>query len=694
MTVSVESIYILMVTFHSESSFLMQRAAVLFFSLVCLIIAGCYGGGGSSTSQPVATSVQISPAPATVEQGKFITLTASVLDQNGNVISGATFKWSTSNANVVDVTTNSGGVCGGTWDSETAPTVCQPKTPGSATITATSGTLSGTATVTVFPHVSRVEVSAAPDVCVSQGKTMQMTATAFDATNTPIAGVTNANFSWGIGNASIGTIDANGLVTGKQPGATTVVAGLTTTIGLPQTVVTCPPKTITLATNDTPPATAATINSGESKAMTATVTDIKGNPITDISLTFTSGNPGVAASNKTGTLTDNVLGSVPGVTTVVASCTPLGCNSGANETYYSNPVTITVAAASVPKVVVTGSTAGSVIVITGSTPAAPIALPQINGATPKPNSILSALDGGAVYIGTDLGLLRFDTNTNTFLSSIPTPTPAFVLAVAVNNSTVLCSDLAGTVYAVDSLTGTVKAFLEPNVTAAAFSVDSVKALLASSSSLLVFDNIGKQVLDTGAPAASAVVFSPQGSAALASNSGTGNFLANCNYQTISSPGTVGTLLARPNTADRLWGADGSNIYEVNIGGSFDPQSSAGTIDCRPGLTATPVAHAAAGGTPVQLIATPNGQSAFAISATTVTGVNAGGAASAVTLTGGGNPLSGGSTPDSASVLVSTDAGVIHRIDVATKADVEQIPVALTQPGGAAAVPNLIAVRAK
>ena len=674
----------------------MQRAAVLYFSVVCLVclaIAGC-GGGGSKTSTPVATSIAITPNPATIEQGRFLPLTATVLDQNGNVMSGASFKWSSSNTAVVDVTTNSGAVCGGKWDSETAPTVCTAGPTGSAVITATSGSLSGTITVNVVQKVSRVEVQVAPDVCVSQGKTMQMTATAFDANNVAIPGLTAGNFSWGIGNTTVGTIDANGLVTGKQPGSTTVVAALAQTTGLPQPVVTCPPKTITLATNDTPPATTATLNSGESKAMTATVTDIKGNPITDISLTFTSGNPGVAASNKTGTLTNSVLGSVPGVTTVVASCTPLGCNSGVNETYYSNPVTITVASASVPKVVVTGSTAGSVIVITGSTPAAPIALPQINGVTPKPNSILSALDGGAVYIGTDLGLLRFDTNTNTFLSSIPTSSPAHVLAVSVSNNTVICSDLAGTVYAIDSLSGVVRAFLEPNVTAAAFSVDSVKALLASSSGLLVFDNIGKQIFATGAPAASAVVFSPQGSAALSSSSGTGNFLANCDYQTISSPGTVGTLLARPNTPNRLWGADSSNIYEVNIGGSFDPQSSASTIDCRPGLTATPVAHGISGGSPVQLIATPNGQSAFTISATTVNGVTAGGSASAVALTGGGNPLSGGSTPDSASVLVSTDAGVIHRIDVATKTDVEQIPVALTQPGGAAAVPNLIAVRAK
>src|SRR6185369_14138204 len=73
---TVSSIYTGLHTF-TESSSLMQRRAVLVFSLmflVCLVIAGC-GGGSSSSNQQVATSIVIAPSPANVEQGRVLPLT-------------------------------------------------------------------------------------------------------------------------------------------------------------------------------------------------------------------------------------------------------------------------------------------------------------------------------------------------------------------------------------------------------------------------------------------------------------------------------------------------------------------------------------------------------------------------------------------------------------------------------------------
>src|SRR4051812_39618243 len=152
----------------------MQRLAVFCFALVlCLLaLAGC-GGGGKKTAVSTPTTLTITPASLSIESGKFATLAATVKDQNGNTLTGQTVTWSTSNSAVVDVTPTTGAVCGGKWNSTTAPTVCNTGPLGFADITATSGTLSAKITVTVFPHVSRVVVAPMTAVCVSQGQTLQ-----------------------------------------------------------------------------------------------------------------------------------------------------------------------------------------------------------------------------------------------------------------------------------------------------------------------------------------------------------------------------------------------------------------------------------------------------------------------------------------------------------------------------------------
>src|SRR4051812_32919134 len=287
----------------------MQRLAVFCFALVlCLLaLAGC-GGGGKKAAVSTPTTLTITPASLSIESGKFATLAATIKDQNGNTLTGQTVTWSTSNSGVADVTPSTAAVCGGKWNSTTTPTVCNPGTLGAADITATSGTLTAKITVTVFPHVARVEVAPMTDVCVSQTKTIQFTAQAFDAAGAVIPSVTNSSFSWTIDNASIATIDANGLVTGVRPGLAHVNAVLTNAFGIPVNVVTCPPQSIVLGTQGvTPLQTAFTVNSGQTQVIAATVTDIKGNPITDLDLTFSSTHSGTAPVTRSATLAANVL---------------------------------------------------------------------------------------------------------------------------------------------------------------------------------------------------------------------------------------------------------------------------------------------------------------------------------------------------------------------------------------------------
>jgi hypothetical protein len=91
---------------------------------------------------PVAT-VLVAPAQATVDAGSLLTLTATTLDAAGNVVSGRTVTWTTSDWRMVYLMSgsNSGEVCG---------------VAGSATITATSEGKSGTALITVTGSIPSV----------------------------------------------------------------------------------------------------------------------------------------------------------------------------------------------------------------------------------------------------------------------------------------------------------------------------------------------------------------------------------------------------------------------------------------------------------------------------------------------------------------------------------------------------------
>lgn len=83
---------------------------------------------------PVVTTVTVAPPSASIVAGTTTTLQATVKDQNGNVLSGQTVTWTTSNA--AAATVSSSGVVSGV-------------AAGLATITATSSGKTGTSAITV-----------------------------------------------------------------------------------------------------------------------------------------------------------------------------------------------------------------------------------------------------------------------------------------------------------------------------------------------------------------------------------------------------------------------------------------------------------------------------------------------------------------------------------------------------------------
>jgi uncharacterized protein YjdB len=158
--------------------------------------------------EAAVAEVTVTPSSATLVSGQATTLNATVRDGDGNALTGRTVTWSSSNSQVASVNSN-GRVTGGN--------------SGTATITATSEGVSGTAqiTVSVVP-VAFVEVSPA-SASVSVGQSAQFQAIARDASGTELP---NRVPTWSLSNDNIASINQSGLVTTQSQGTTTVRADI------------------------------------------------------------------------------------------------------------------------------------------------------------------------------------------------------------------------------------------------------------------------------------------------------------------------------------------------------------------------------------------------------------------------------------------------------------------------------------
>ncbi|HYR99477.1 MAG TPA: Ig-like domain-containing protein, partial [Gemmatimonadales bacterium] len=143
---------------------------------------------GSQPPAPVAT-VTLTPASATVNEGQTLQLTATLKDANGNVLTGRSITWSSSNSS--GATVNGTGLVTGV-------------VAGSATITATSEGQSGTSAITVV-HMPVASVTVTPaSGTVSAGSSLQLTATPKDANGNPLVGRT---VTWQSSNTVAATVN-------------------------------------------------------------------------------------------------------------------------------------------------------------------------------------------------------------------------------------------------------------------------------------------------------------------------------------------------------------------------------------------------------------------------------------------------------------------------------------------------------
>ena len=260
---------------------------------VALLVCGALACGDDPVEPPVATTVAVAPATASLASlGETVQLSATVRDQNGEVMAGASVSWSSSDNAVVSVNTSGLVTAAGN---------------GTATVTATSGAASGTASVTVAQAAAAVSVTPESVTLASVGETAQFAAEVQDANGNAVAG---ASVSWASADETVATVDAGGLVTAVANGTATITATSGSLSGTGTVMVEQAAAAVTVA-----PDSVHLIVSGETAQLTAEVSDANGNMIDGATVSWASADEAVAAVDASGLVT----AVADGATTVTAT---------------------------------------------------------------------------------------------------------------------------------------------------------------------------------------------------------------------------------------------------------------------------------------------------------------------------------------------------------------------------------------
>ncbi len=258
-------------------------AALLLLIPTLLLSCGDNPAGPTppSPEAPRPVSVRVLPASATLSAlDATVQLTADVRDQNGNSMAAATVEW-TSSADSVAVVGTAG--------------LARAADNGEATITASAGTVSGTAAITVKQVTSTVSVSPFADTLVV-GDTVRLAAEAFDENGHAVRGAVS---SWSSSDSAVAAVDTRGLVTALSPGHAVISAASGPATGNMELVVTAPLPTAIKIT----PTMVALAALGDTVRLAAEVRDQRGRVIEGAAALWSSLDEAVVAVDSAGLVT-------------------------------------------------------------------------------------------------------------------------------------------------------------------------------------------------------------------------------------------------------------------------------------------------------------------------------------------------------------------------------------------------------
>lgn len=607
----------------------------------------CQGNSGPQTGQIYSISLEPRYYGKSLSYGQTSSFgTPSPADCKGQAAETNSYKWASSNQNLVDINPATGEICAGQWNrfqagNIPAYTTCTPATAsGYSDVTASAGgATSNSVRVYVHPLVANITIGSPSTLnptnpalnctnnpssdccpitnnspitsggvydglsCISQKDTRQIVVRAFDANNN--------NITCSIGHPSLSavtsnllTIDENGVATALQPGTTTIQATVSTTPSNAGYFSVCPPKSIAITTANSV-GNNVSITPNTTETISTIVKDTKDVTITGLDLTYTSTTPTTVGVSASG-----ILATFPSSAAITAYCEPPSCNPApvpylgyfnTGKPVVSNTI-VANASGNVGTQLWVASTQSQYIV--------PVDFVLGSTGTPKylnfkPNSMVITQDGGTIYLGTDRELITFSTASGAVAEDISVQ--GRVLAASPDNGSIVVTDPARKLIRILSpaSTSTVIASFSGVAQRAAYSADSRWVLITASSDgsskpdqLIVYNSVyGSKVYSLGVGEANDVVPTiPHVGAYIAGDSSTvgRSYCPRTPFALTDNdiyPAATNGVVAAP--ADRLAATnDGKHILGVRVptGGVpilSDINVTLPTGQCRSSSTASP-----------------------------------------------------------------------------------------------------------
>ena len=242
-----------------------------------VVAVGCSDDSTAPVEVPTPTSVTVSTSSLRFSSlGETAQLTATVHDQNGQVMAGATVAWVSANTSVATVDGNG---------------LVSAAGQGATNIVVTAGSTASASVGVVVEQVPHTVVLSMAHDSLAVGDSIQMTAEAFDALRNAIANVT---FEWSSSDTTIATVDQEGWVRARHAGSVeiTVAAGTVSTVG--EIIAVQVPHTVVLST----PRDSLAV--GDSIQMTAEAFDALGNAIANVTFEWSSSDTTIATVDHKG----------------------------------------------------------------------------------------------------------------------------------------------------------------------------------------------------------------------------------------------------------------------------------------------------------------------------------------------------------------------------------------------------------
>lgn len=641
-------------------------------------------GGGTGINP---TYDQSTKSPTYVSGGTVVGSVGQTCNLSGfNGVTNATAQVTLSDTNTIAVGTRLTVTNPGTGGGTTAPTTAILSN-GTATCTGTATVITQLqTTVGVDPVVgATATVTLTGSNTINSGTQLTITNQGYGAVLPPTTATLSNGTATCSGTASVITAlnSATGLEA-ESPGSTSLFASVAGVNSVGTPFIVCPVQSI-LVHDANSSATFFTINAGATQNLVADVLDSKGTSIKP-NLSWATSQAG-AATLSSETATATLAGNGPGTSSITATCISPNCNASLPPQYSSNVVTATVPGQSPDTVYVASTKSLKMVPISVLTNVAGTAITLPN----YPNSIVASPDGDNVYLGSNNGVMVYNTTTQA-VSGLNFN--GKVLGVSGDGSLILFSDPNGDATYLYSLSqGGRIATAVGGATAGTLTPDNMWSLSLIGQAM-VRQGVDVAITTTKLNAAPVGIdVLAQGSLAFITSS-TGQSI---DVRSTCDQSDLQTLTANnPTLIQRMPNGAGMVVVDVpNLDVIVTPQPT-GACPVAASSTVSTFNLGAGTFTPTQLVVSFDSTHAWVITDTSsllsfdlTTNTPA-----TVALAGGTVALSGGLTLDSSNLYVGTIDGSVHRITLSPLADAQQIVVGLTDANNVTVAPDLVSVLPK